>query len=52
MAAWEGNADFREALTADAEVTDVLPAAELDALFDLAHHTRHVEQIFGRVFGE
>ena len=30
----------------------VLSEAEIDACFDLEHHLRHVDFIFGRVFGE
>ena len=29
-----------------------LSASELDALFDLAYHTKHVDTIFARVFGK
>ena len=43
--------DFRELLRADADLSAVLPAAELDRLFDLDHHLRHVDEVFGRVFG-
>jgi adenylosuccinate lyase len=32
-------------------VRAALDAADLDALFDLEHHTRHVDTIFERVFG-
>ena len=28
-----------------------LPDAELEALFDLGYHTKHVDTIFARVFG-
>jgi adenylosuccinate lyase len=42
--------DFRALLKADADVTAVLPAAELDRLFDLDHQLRHVDHIFQRVF--
>ena len=54
MAVWEGreNADFLGLLKADKEVAGHIDAAKLDALFDLAHHTRHVDTIFRRVFGE
>ena len=44
--------DFRELLKADAELTAVLPVAELDRLFDLDHQLRHVDHIFNRVFTE
>jgi adenylosuccinate lyase len=32
-------------------VRAALSDAEIAANFDLAHHTRHVDAIFGRVFG-
>jgi adenylosuccinate lyase len=52
MQVWEGGADFAAELRADPQVAAALPGAELDALFDLAHHTRHVDTIFARVFGD
>ena len=52
MKVWDGGADFREALAADAEVAKLLPAADLDALFDLGYHLKHVDTIFSRVFGD
>jgi hypothetical protein len=30
----------------------VLPAADLDRLFDLDHQLRHVDEVFRRVFGD
>ena len=51
MKVWEKGADFLEELKADTEVAAVLDAGEIEALFDLAHHTRHVDTIFRRVFG-
>jgi adenylosuccinate lyase len=51
MKVWEAGADFRTELAADADVGKALDAAALDALFDLEHHTRHVDTIFARVFG-
>ncbi len=52
MKVWEEGADFRTELLADGEVTAALPEDEIAALFDLGHHTRHVDTIFRRVFGE
>jgi adenylosuccinate lyase len=52
MKVWERGADFRAELSADPEVATALTAAELDALFDLGYHLRHVDTIFARVFGE
>jgi adenylosuccinate lyase len=51
MKAWEDGGAFLDALKADREVTSALDATALEALFDYAHHTRHVETIFERVFG-
>ncbi len=55
MKVWEaaqigGEADFLALLKADPGV--IIPDAELEALFDLGYHTRHVDTIFRRVFGE
>jgi adenylosuccinate lyase len=46
----EGEGDFRALLGADADVSAKLTAAELDALFDLTYHFKHVDDIFKRVF--
>jgi adenylosuccinate lyase len=51
MKAWEAGADFLAGLKADAEVTALLSPAELEPLFDLGYHTKHVDTIFARVFG-
>jgi len=47
-----GGKSFLELLKADAEVTRHLDAQALPALFDLDYHTKHVDTIFKRVFGE
>jgi adenylosuccinate lyase len=52
MKVWEEGRDFREELLADAEVTAALTPAEIDEKFDLGYHTKHVDTIFKRVFGE
>ncbi|RMD91066.1 MAG: adenylosuccinate lyase [Alphaproteobacteria bacterium] len=53
MAVWEsdGRAHLKDLLLSDPEVTKRLSTAELEALFDLGHHLRHVDTIFSRVFG-
>ena len=51
MKVWEDDKDFLAELLADADVTAVLSEAEIREKFDLEHHTRHVDTIFGRVFG-
>jgi adenylosuccinate lyase len=51
MRAWNGEGDLLSLLKADKDVTRALPAAELDKLFDLGYHLKHVDTIFARVFG-
>jgi len=51
MPVWLEGKDFRALLEADPEVTAALSPAELDGLFDLGYHTKHVDTIFRRVFG-
>ncbi len=52
MKVWEQGADFLTELKADRDVISVLSDAELEEKFDLGYHTRHVDTIFRRVFGE
>ncbi len=52
MKVWEEGADFMTELKADAEVTAALSDAEIEEKFDLGYHTKHVDTIFERVFGE
>jgi adenylosuccinate lyase len=52
MRVWEEGADFLTELKADVEVTAALSIAELEDKFDLGYHTKHVDTIFARVFGE
>jgi adenylosuccinate lyase len=51
MPVWRGEGDFLELLKADPDVTAALSASDLEALFDLGYHTKHVDTIFARVFG-
>jgi adenylosuccinate lyase len=51
MPAWRGEGNFADLLKRDPAVSAALSPAEIDALFDDAHHTRHVDTIFARVFG-
>ena len=52
MSVWQDGGQLLDRLKADAAVTAVLPADALEALFDLAYHTKHVGTIFARVFGQ
>jgi len=53
MKVWEsdGELSLLDLLKADDEVTALLPAAEIEANFDLDYHYRHIDTIFARVFG-
>lgn len=51
MRAWKEGLDFRELITGDGEITGHLSKQEVDECFDLKYHLRHVDYIFGRVFG-
>jgi adenylosuccinate lyase len=48
---WRGQGDFLTLLKSDKDVIGALPAKELEALFDLGYHLKHVDTIFRRVFG-
>ena len=50
MEIWTGGGSYLDKLKADKDVTANLNDAELDALFDLDQHFRHVDTIFKRVF--
>lgn len=52
MKVWEQGKDFLEELLADEEVRAALSEEEIREKFDLGYHTKHVDTIFTRVFGE
>ena len=52
MRVWAEDVSFLELLQDDADVTAAISIADLEGLFDMAYHTKHVETIFKRVFGE
>src|ERR1700734_2832971 len=52
MPVWRGEGDFLTLLKKDADVKKYLSDAEISAQFDLGYHFKHVDTIFGRVFGE
>jgi adenylosuccinate lyase len=55
MQVWQMRGDragqFASLLKADAEVSQKLTPAEIDAMFDDFYHLKHVDAIFERVFG-
>jgi adenylosuccinate lyase len=52
MKTWLQDADFLHELTSDKDVRRYLDEASLAAMFDLGYHLKHVDTIFGRVFGD
>jgi adenylosuccinate lyase len=51
MPVWRGEGEFMTLLKADKDVTKYLSDAEIEEQFDLGYHFKHVDTIFGRVFG-
>jgi len=52
MRVWDEGIGFLDACRGDPEITGALGELALEALFDLGYHTRHVDTVFQRVFGE
>ena len=52
MRVWEEDKDFLTELLADKDVRAALSEDEIRDKFDLGYHTKHVDTIFKRVFGE
>ncbi len=50
MESWQDGKNFAELLKTDTVIGDYLSHADLDDLFDLEYHTKHVDTIFNRVF--
>jgi adenylosuccinate lyase len=52
MPVWRGDGQFLDLLTKDKDVSALLTVDELERLFDLSYHTKHVDTVFTRVFGQ
>jgi adenylosuccinate lyase len=52
MKVWNEGGDFLAALLADKDVRKALSETAVRDQFDLGYHTKHVDTIFKRVFGE
>ncbi len=50
MAVWQEGGQLKERLGQDPEVTAHLTGEELDAVFELRYHLKHVDTIFKKVF--
>jgi adenylosuccinate lyase len=51
MPVWRGEGQFLDLLKADKDISKLMSATELESLFDIGYHTKHVNTIFHRVFG-
>ena len=51
MESWQEGKSFVDLLKTDTVITNYLTQAELEGLFDLEYHTKHIDTIFDRVFG-
>ncbi|MEM9838315.1 MAG: adenylosuccinate lyase [Pseudomonadota bacterium] len=52
MRVWDEGAHFLDLLKADDDVCGALSYSQLEELFDMGYHTKNVETIFARVFGD
>ena len=52
MPVWRGEGQFLDLLKKDKDVAALLSGDELESLFDLAYHTKHIDTVFARVFGK
>ncbi|MBC8418308.1 MAG: adenylosuccinate lyase [Desulfobacteraceae bacterium] len=51
MRVWESGQDFKGLIMGDKEIAGYLNKAEIEEIFDLNYHLKHVDEIFERVFG-
>jgi adenylosuccinate lyase len=52
MKVWEQGKDFKTELLGDEDVLAALSTEQISEKFDLNYHTKHVDTIFTRVFGD
>ena len=50
MNSWRGNGAFVDFLKDDSEIANFMTHEEIESLFDIDYHTKHVDTIFSRVF--
>ncbi|GAB4258635.1 MAG: adenylosuccinate lyase [Deferrisomatales bacterium] len=51
MEVWERGADYKALLRRDPDVGRLLSEEEIEEVFDIGYHLKHVDTIFARVFG-
>jgi adenylosuccinate lyase len=52
MATWQTGGSFQDRLKADPIVAKKVRPAQIDAMFDMGYHAKHVDTLFARVFGK
>ncbi len=52
MEVWAGKGTFKELLLQDEQLKKYISSEEIEEIFDLDYHLKHVDTIFKRVFGE
>ena len=50
MKVWDSGRDFKALLMEDQDIGEYLSKDEIEELFDVAYHLKHVDTIFKRVF--
>jgi adenylosuccinate lyase len=50
MKVWETGQEFKDLIMEDQEIGEHLSRTEIEEIFDLDYHVKHVNDIFGRVF--
>jgi adenylosuccinate lyase len=51
MRAWKEDLDFHELVLHDKNITDRVPAKQIEHAFDLKRQLRNIDKVFARVFG-
>jgi adenylosuccinate lyase len=52
MRVWESNQEFKRLVMEDQEIGKYLSNKEIEEIFDLEYHLKHVDEIFERVFAQ
>jgi len=50
MKVWETGQEFKDLIMEDQEIGGYLSKTEIEEIFDLDYHVKHVDDIFERVF--
>jgi len=52
MQVWEKGGNYLDLLSSDADIAKHIGRDKLEPMFDMSYHTKHVDTVFKRVFGE